>query len=249
MRTAAVMAACEYVKAGGPNGRAVVDSACQRADEPAEVLAYWTARYGRKIPAAVKRGTADAVRRLYNERSALKYDSQTAAMRMGDVVSLVHPKPTADWQSSLFTYLGDTRHGRKDPRTEGMLPVIEGVRRWRSDAAKGTINFDLPDGVTWEMLSSFTTMNKAAWEAMIPKMGYMALLRNLRNFEEAGISAPARKTVIDRLSDPDEVAKSRQLPFRFWSAWKNADSVRYGGALEDAIEHSMSNVPRFGGGR
>ena len=26
------------------------------------------------------------------------------------------------------------------------------------------------------------------WEAVIPSMGYMALLRNLRNFDEAGVA-------------------------------------------------------------
>jgi len=245
-RTAATMAACEYVKAGGPHGRTVIDKVCQRADEPAEVLGYWISRHGRKIPAAVKRGVSDAARRLYNERSALKWDSSLASVRMGDVLALTHPKPVAEWQSNLFTYLGDVRHGRKDPRVDG-LPVIQGVREWREAAAAGKLNLDLPDGITWEALSSYTAMDAKAWEAMIPKMGYMALLRNLRNFEEAGISAEARKAVIDRISDPDEVAKSRQLPFRFWSAWENSDSVRYGGAIEDALEYSLANVPRFGG--
>lgn len=246
IRTAAVMVACEYVKAGGKHGRDVVDSVCQRADEPAEVLGYWLSRYGKKVPAAVKRGVSDAARRLYNERSALKWDSSQASVRMGDVLALTHPKPVAEWQSNLFTYLGDVRHGRQDPRVDG-LPVIQGVREWRKAAAAGKLHLDLPDGITWEALSSYTAMDAKAWEAMIPKMGYMALLRNLRNFEEAGISSEARKSVIDRLSDPQEVANSRQLPFRFWSAWKHSDSVRYGGAIEDALEHSLSNVPRFSG--
>ena len=43
-------------------------------DALARLLAYWTARYGRRVPMAVKRGVADAVRRLWTERAALKYD-------------------------------------------------------------------------------------------------------------------------------------------------------------------------------
>ena len=35
MRSAAVVLACEYVRAGGPEGRKVVNAVCQRADEPA----------------------------------------------------------------------------------------------------------------------------------------------------------------------------------------------------------------------
>src|SRR5690349_15254613 len=38
MRSASIVMAVEYVIAGGPNGRAVIDSAISRADEPAEVL-------------------------------------------------------------------------------------------------------------------------------------------------------------------------------------------------------------------
>src|SRR5690242_9074645 len=96
MRSAAVVAAAEAVKArldaGLPGGgRQLVNAACQRADEPGELLAYWTARYGRAIPKPVKRGLADAVVRLYNERSLLKYDSDGAGFRFADVIDLVHP--------------------------------------------------------------------------------------------------------------------------------------------------------------
>ncbi len=41
MRSAAVQMAAEYVAAGGANGRGVIASAMARADEPAEMLAYW----------------------------------------------------------------------------------------------------------------------------------------------------------------------------------------------------------------
>jgi hypothetical protein len=72
-------------------------------------------------------------------------------------------------------------------------------------------------GWSWERLSGWLPggMDAAAWEAVIPQMGFMALLRNLRNFDEAKISDSARKYVVDKLSDPEEVAKSRQFPFRF----------------------------------
>ena len=81
MRTAALVGAAEYGQ--GPPGRRpaaathrqVVDSVLLRADEPGELLAYWTSAYGRNIPKPVKRGVADAVRRLYNEQSLLKYDT------------------------------------------------------------------------------------------------------------------------------------------------------------------------------
>jgi hypothetical protein len=101
--------------------------------------------------------------------------------------------------------------------------------------------------MTWEALSGLGAMDAAAWESLIPTMGYMALLRNLRNFEQAGISAEATQRVIARLSSAEEVAKSRQLPFRFLSAYKNVNGLQWAYALEQALNHSLQNLPSFGG--
>lgn len=241
IRTASVAAACEYVKAGGEGGRAVIDSACARADEPAEVLAYWHQEYGRRVPMPVKRGVADAVRRLYDEKSVLKYDGQSRAWRMGDVVELAHPKPKAPWQGALFRYLLDVRHHPDNVNTEG-LPIVSNVRAWQANPTA-----DLPEGVTWERLSGTRKMDAQAWESVIPQMGYMALLRNLRNFDEAGVSDLVASQVIARLTDPEQVAKSRQFPIRFLSAIKELSSLRWSSALEMALQHSLANVPALGG--
>jgi len=65
MRTAPVVLAAEAVRArlaAGLDGgnRQLVGSVLRRADEPGEMLAYWTSRYGRAVPQPVKRGVADA---------------------------------------------------------------------------------------------------------------------------------------------------------------------------------------------
>lgn len=44
----------------------MIASVLRRPDEPGELLAYWTATYGRAVPKPVKRGIADAVRRIYH---------------------------------------------------------------------------------------------------------------------------------------------------------------------------------------
>jgi hypothetical protein len=82
---------------------------------------------------------------------------------------------------------------------------------------------------------------------MIPQMGYMALLRNIRNFEDAGVSAEALAKVEAKLTDPVEIAQSRQLPFRFMSAWRNSGTMRFGLALETALDTVMFNLPEFRG--
>src|SRR5206468_2525719 len=99
--------------------------ACERPDEPAEALGYWMQRYGRNIPAAVKRGVARAAQRLYTERSALKYDGESRAIRMGDVLELTHPKPKTQEQSRLFAYLLDIRHHPNELRVSlDTLPLL-----------------------------------------------------------------------------------------------------------------------------
>jgi hypothetical protein len=75
----------------------------------------------------------------------------------------------------------------------------------------------------------------------------MALLRNLRGFDEAGISNAAANSVIKKLVDESEVARSRQLPFRFYSAYKNAPSLKWGHALEMALDLSLPNIPELPG--
>ena len=124
MRSASLVMAAEYVAAGGPRGRAVVDGALQRADEPAELVGYWLANHGRHIPMAVKRGVADAVRRLYTERAALRYDGLSRQVRMADVIELTHPEPRDDRQSALFRWLLDRRHHDDAVASPAVLPVL-----------------------------------------------------------------------------------------------------------------------------
>ncbi|NND02045.1 MAG: TROVE domain-containing protein, partial [Acidimicrobiia bacterium] len=104
-------------------------------------------------------------------------------------------------------------------------------------------------GATWEWLSGWLPggMDAEAWEAVIPSMGYMALLRNLRNFDEAGISPERARSVREILADPERVAKSRQFPYRFWSAYKNVPSLDWAPTLEKALELSVGNIPELSG--
>jgi hypothetical protein len=90
-------------------------------------------------------------------------------------------------------------------------------------------------------------MDKAAWEAVVPSMGVMALARNLRNFDEAGVSDAVAAQVCARFVDPEQVAKSRMFPFRWWAAYKHAPSLRWAHALEQALTHSLANVPSLSG--
>ncbi|HEX2143332.1 MAG TPA: TROVE domain-containing protein [Glycomyces sp.] len=72
-------------------------------------------------------------------------------------------------------------------------------------------------------------------------------LRNLRNFDAAGVSDAVAAEVAARLADPDEVARSRQMPMRFLSAHKAAPSLRWRHALDKALAASLGSVPELDG--
>jgi hypothetical protein len=257
MRSASIVLAAEYVAAGGPRGRSVVAGVLQRPDEPAEMLGYWLSRHGRAIPMAVKRGAADAVARLYTERAALRYDGLTRQIRMGDVIELVHPKPRGDWQSALFRYLLDRRHrgdAVADPDVLPLLAAAAALDAVPADERRAVLRERGPEalakaGVSWERLSGWLPdgMDAEAWEAVIPSMGAMALVRNLRNFDLADISDAAVDQVIERITDADEVAKARLFPHQVWSAYRQAPSDAWKRALGTTLAHTVANVPALDG--
>ncbi|GAA0705242.1 TROVE domain-containing protein [Kitasatospora atroaurantiaca] len=262
MRTAALVGAAEFTaerrlrKLDGYS-RQVIASVLQRPDEPGEFLAYWTSHYGRNIPQPVKRGIEDALGRLYTERALLKYDTDSKGYRFGDVIELTHPSPSAVWQGDLFKHAIDRRHGRGDDIPES-LQVLQTraflmtmpVGERRSFLALPNAPTVLKDaGMTWEAVAGWLQgpMDAVAWEAVIPSMGLMALVRNLRNFDQAGVSDEVAEQVASRIADPAEVARSRMFPFRFWAGYKHVPSLRWGHALEKALTASLANVPALPG--
>lgn len=251
---AALQAAKAMVEAGVSGSRQIVDSALQRADEPGEALAWWSERYGRAIPKPVKRGIADAVRRLYTAFALLRYDTATKGFRFGDVLELTHPAPATPDQGELFAWALARRHNREQA-VPAALPMVAANEALRSAAAtdpRALLDVDAlrAAGLTWEDALSLAgpTVDRAAlWAALIPTMGYMALIRNLRGFDEAGVSDEVATRVGERLADPDQVARSRQFPFRFLAAYRATNSVRWAAVLERALHASLGQVPALSG--
>jgi TROVE domain len=271
MRSASLVAAAEAVHArlaAGLHGgnRQLIASALARADEPGEMLAYWWARFGKALPKPVKRGVADAALALYSEYPLAKYDTASHGVRWADLIELCRPgdrKGSAqgrrwkgDWQRDLFRYAIERRHDREDPIPES-LTMLRANLDLRLEAFGNGNPECLLDvarlkaaGMTWEDVLSLAgaRLPKARlWEALIPVMGMMALARNLRNFDEAGISRAASQLVIDRFCDPAQVARSRMLPFRWLAAYEASPSHRYSDALDQALQASLANIPTFGG--
>lgn len=274
MRSASVVAAAEAVLARreakvstpfalpsiGEMGttRSFIPQAMARADEPGEFVAYWAQRTGSKtLPGGVQRGVADAMVKLFDEYAYTKYGRPESGFQLADLVDLVHPGHTAPWQADLWQHALNERHGRGEAipaslemlakRAEILAMPVEQRRRWlATDGAQAELR---AAGITWEQLSGWLggALDAKFWESVIPSMGYMALLRNLRNFEKADISRSVRKGVQERLADPEQVRRSRQFPYRFLSAYMNVQSDWWSEALSDALDASLANLPEFTG--
>lgn len=261
MRSAAIVAAAEGAKAlldSGVSGtpvRALVAVSMNRADEPGEFLAYWTAKFGKSLPQSVKKGVADGAKRLYNEYSLLKYDTDSKGFRFADVIQLSHAKAKDARQNDLFGFALNRRYGNTEDVPGSLNTIRTNKMLMATPVAKRRSFLAMPEslkgaGMTWESLSGWLQgpMDKQAWEAIIPSMGYMALLRNLRNFVQAGVSQKTMDFVLGKLADPAEVAKSKQFPFRFLAAYQaNKNNLKIASALEDALNASLANVPELKG--
>jgi hypothetical protein len=185
-------------------------------------------------------------------------------LRFADVIALVRPTGTlfdcegtypikGTWRATLYDHLRRVREGSGHTipaglsmlRARAVLMDVP-VERRRSYLDPVTLK---EAGMTREALAGWLQgqMDATAYEAIIPSMGYMALLRNLRNFDQAGVSDGVAAQAGAILAAPGNVAKSRQMPLRFLSAYRAAPSLRWAWPLEQALGHSLANIPQLSG--
>lgn len=120
----------------------------------------------------------------------------------------------------------------------------------QSDLWKRLLNNELQTPFTWETQLSANGNNAETWETLIDsgKVGYMALLRNLRNILKANPSNIDK--VYSYLQNPEAVKRSKQLPFRYLAAFKEVADIggsRVLDVLENAIDASIENLPKLPG--
>lgn len=215
------------------NMRRLTRDVIQRADQITDMFAYASSVFGsgQKIPMAIKRGLGDAFNK-FGEYAFAKYN-RNGSTKFTDVMRIVHPVPTNNTQGVIFDKLMNEARQEAQKTSNGTLSVPYTWETQLSDAGK-------------------TGKSKAkVWEELIQsgKLGYMALLRNLRNLKEAGVSSDVMKTVYERIADPAQVAKSKQLPFRFVNAYEAVQQQRDAKlqrAISRAMDASLSNIPQIG---
>lgn len=105
---------------------------------------------------------------------------------------------------------------------------------------------------TWETQLATRGNTREVWEELLAgnQVGYMALLRNLRNITKADVRN--MDLVLAKLTNKQAVLHSKQLPFRFLTAYKMAQEEGWGTsellqALEQALATSALNIQKLPG--
>lgn len=239
MRSVPMVLAVELAKANSGNAvvSKTVNGVVKRADEITELLAYYQLANNRngvkklnKLSKQIQKGLSEAFNR-FDEYQFAKYNRATE-VKLRDALFIVHPKAKDESQQEIFN---------KIATNELAVPYT-----WETElSALGQVKY--------ENEKAKADAVKEKWEELIDsgKIGYMALMRNLRNILDANVSAAHVKKVCDYLSNENAVANSKQLPFRFLAAYREIKILKSEyvtmilNALEDAVVASAKNLKGF----
>ena len=175
----------------------------QRADEITELLMCYQWRTGKTdlsgLSCQLRKGLAEAFNK-FDEYQFAKYDRKDRKVTLRDALILVHPKPKDDQQANIF------RKIKSD--------TLETPATWETElSAVGQHHFDSEE--------EKDNAKREVWKKLVRsrRLGYMATLRNLRNMLKLGMDKETMQMVCDFIANPEAVRKSKQLPFRFLSAF------------------------------
>lgn len=189
----------------------VIEIVIQRTDEMGELLAlYWADKSNKHMLPAQMRKGLARAMAKFDEYQLAKYD-RDSAVKLRDVMRLVRPKP-------------ETKSGE-----QGKL--------WKRVVKH---ELEIPD--TWEVALSGGADKKATFERLLGegKLGYLALLRNLRNMDKAACDP----SLVERAILARKGAH-RVFPFRYVAAARAAP--RFEPALDQALCESIAQMPVWGG--
>lgn len=244
LRSASVMLLVEasMISECKPYIRKWASQIIRRADEPAEVVGYWISRNKEKamFPNSLKKGIADALER-FDEYQFEKYN-RDASVKLRDVLRICHPKPKDEKQDAIYKYIIDgTINQTLMPKTAIKNRFVR-LDDFNNEAKEMVKN----GSITWEVAIAKFGNKKEVWEAL--DLPFMAMLRNLRNMVQSGADL---KSAIEKLTDRNAVKRSKQFPFRFFSAYRELEKTENTedllAALSQSIEYSVDNLPMLQG--
>jgi len=237
LRHAPLLIVYEMTLASEDHRRLVGDTLArviQRPDEITEFVAIYYKLGGGKRPLSkqVKKGLAAAFNK-FNEYSLAKYN-RDKDIKLADVLALVHAKPKDKEQGLLFAKLANKDHLPKKTKF-AQFPVANTYRALN----KEFVGLQTPD--TWEVALSGGADKKETFTRLINEgnLGGLAMLRNLRNMQEAGVTDATIKKGLS------EMNTERVLPFRFISAAKYAP--KFEAHLEQAMFKCLSGHAKLPG--
>jgi hypothetical protein len=205
------------------------DRIVRRPDDMLEIAAYYFGRGGKTLPNAMKKGFASAFARFDGYQLA-KYRGEQKAVKLVDLVNLVRPVPNERNALALQQLVAGE---------------LKSDATWEAKLTQA--------GQVAETEAEKTELKSAAWAELLhaDKLGYLALLRNLRNIAE---QAPElAQEVAAQLTDRRRIRQSLVLPFQYLSAIDAVQDAQVSqkrlllNALNTALELALDNVPRFAG--
>lgn len=206
---------------------ALTERVVQRADEITELLSYYALSNARtetkqlnKLSKQLQKGLAAAFN-SFDEYQFAKYNRATN-ISLKDALFIVHPKAKDEAQQALFNKI--------------VNDTLQTPYTWETELS--ALGQQLYDNAELKTLAV-----RIKWEELVNsnKLGYMALLRNLRNILNAGVSNDALNKACAYLANNKAVANSKQLPFRFLAAYRELMQVTDGrtGKVLDALEKAV----------
>ncbi|MEQ6359443.1 TROVE domain-containing protein [Thermoanaerobacter thermohydrosulfuricus] len=190
---------------------------------------------------AVKRQVAQFLNSI-SEYWAIKYNGRGRGYSLGDIVKTIHPKPINDKQKNIFAYL----IGKDYDKT--LVPQIAAY-----EALKRTTDVNeqialIQEGkLPYEVVTGVVKPNREIWNAILYQMPIFALLRNLNTLDRAGVLDENKEYITSVLNDPERLAKSKILPFRFITAFEEVKKAWVRDVLRQAVEITFDNLPEIPG--
>lgn len=209
---------------GQPFAASFYDNVVRRPDDMLEIASVFKQLKNEeklRLTNGMKKGFASAFNKFDNYQIA-KYKADTKDISLVDIVNLVHPKST-------------------DKNQEALSKLVAGT---------------LKNEDTWEAKLSAAGSNEEekenAWLELLreKRLGYLALLRNLRNILQTE-NTELIKLAQEALVVEKAIINSRVFPFQILTSFIEVNKLTNKGvrpikaALEKAVKISARNLPNY----